>query len=134
MKNLAEMVVEWLDNEQYQELFTRACCFHFAVIAHRREIGSLWFTESKVDKCFKAHVFVIAADGRGFDVNGYKNVPELLHPVAAWSQMDPLPTTLAEVERDIASIGFCEALNERVFRAAEKTIARITEQGAPATP
>ena len=116
---------------RYEDVFSRGCCFHFALRAARRSIGTPAYTQASLNPAKKGHVFVIAPDGRAFDHKGYRPVSDLKKEFCEWGDEAHFFASEAEIEQDIAKRPLPDDLTAAVFALADEIIeTRVHESRA----
>ena len=119
-----ELVRQRIAAKNYDELFSGGCCFHFAMRAHQKSIGSIAYVPTFGEPTKKAHVFVISTDGRAFDHNGYQEISALTNKFFGCFDGQHCLMTKDELMLEIAKRPFPPDLAEKVASIADEIIAK----------
>ena len=121
--NEAEMVIKFLEEKNYEKLFSNGYCFHFALCSANRGIGTLHKINYKSCEGM-AHVFVITRENKAFDRLGFRTVDSLCSEFPnTHSHEIATPEEIKDKIREITiRRNLSPATCDRIFEAAEIAI------------
>ncbi len=128
---MAVLFEKWIASQDYEALFTRGACFHFALRLQaltkgeihgiptndmaQKEVGHVWCV---VDLCGRRW---------GVDVRGIYPETVLADWAVKWPKdgrkVEPIPVDVSKVNAQIAAKGLSSDLNDKLFGLADWIIA-----------
>ena len=121
-----ERVLQLIDKENYEELFTRGYCFHFALCSFNLGIGTLHQIKQKYDECIH-HVFVITPHQQVFDCRGFRSIHSL--SIDLQYPLEPEVISQKAIEEKIQELidkrEISPTTNALIFDTAERMISKI---------
>jgi hypothetical protein len=123
------IVEQRIAEQNYEDLFNAACCYHFALCAFKRGLGKLAFVSTR-ERERMGHVFVVSAgkdDCRAFDRKGFRTVEALVKDSGGdwWAITDDKKVAAAAEKRPLPL-----ELSRRVYDTADWLITELLKQAA----
>lgn len=123
-EDFVALIRERLAKKQYDELFAGGCCFHFALRAYAKGVGTLAYTRAALNPAKKGHVFVITVDGRAFDRKGYRELGGLKKEFGEWGDEPHFSATPDEIAEEAAARKLPPEVEAAVNALADEIIAQ----------
>lgn len=117
-EKLRRFMRSYIENSDYESLFTQGGCYFFALVLHEKLHLPLHYL-SPPNKDEYAHVFVMRGS-ECFDYLGQRNREQIAEQYASWSDVQPKSTTIEKVRARISEKQFGESLEIEIMQIAYK--------------
>jgi len=109
-----------LENADHHAIFSRGCCYHFALKLNEIYSHCIWYYPS--EEIGVGHCWVRRSDGMAIDINGVCREKVIVELSGKLGDVEPKPIDRAGLLGQLQKRAISECLNSEIFDLAEKII------------